>query len=171
VTGTTQRSRAGDVLFGVHGSIAGTTYGSIVVMATLAAGAGPELSAWRLAVIVATSVVVLWIAHVYSHGLAESIETGHRLDSRELAAVMRRELAIPLAAVGPVAALVLGALGVLRESTAGWLAVGIGLATLGVQGVRYARVERLGRLGTLVAVALNLAIGLVIVALKALVAH
>jgi hypothetical protein len=85
--------------------------------------------------------------------------------------VAHRELGIALAAVAPVAALVLGALGVLRESSAIWLALFLGLLTLVVQGVRYARVERLGPLATIVSVSLNAALGLVIVGLKALLAH
>jgi hypothetical protein len=164
--------RARHLLSGPQGGIAGTVYGTIVVMATVTAGAhGPGTDAWRLAVVVATTVLVLWVAHVYAHGLAESLERERRLDRAEFAAIARRELAIPLAAVGPVAALVLGAVGVLRESTAGWLAIGIGVATLSVQGIRYARLERLSRLGTFVSVALNLALGLVIVAVKAALAH
>jgi hypothetical protein len=65
----------------------------------------------------------------------------------------------------------LGALGVFREVTAIWLALGIGVATLAVQGVRYARLERLSRTGTLVSVALNVSLGLAIVALKVILAH
>jgi hypothetical protein len=84
---------------------------------------------------------------------------------------MRRELPIPLAAVPPVAALLLGAAGVLRETTAIRLALGIGLATLVVQGLRYAGVEGFSRAGTVVAVAVNLSLGLVIVALEAALAH
>ncbi len=158
----------------VHGGytgIAGTVYGTIVVMATIAAGGKGEVDAWRLAVIVVATVVVLWFAHVYAHGLGESIELGRRLDRAELAAVARREVAIVLAAVAPVTALVLGATGVIRESRAIWLALVIGLLALAVQGVRYARVERLGRIGTLISVSLNLGLGLVIVGLKALLAH
>jgi hypothetical protein len=151
--------------------IAGTVYGTIVVMATIAAGGKGQVDAWRLAVLVTATVVVLWLAHVYSDGLAESIELGHRLDRREFTVIARRELAIVMAAAAPVAALILGAAGIIRESRAIWLALVIGLITLTVQGVRYARVERLGRLSTLAAVFINLALGLVIVGLKALLAH
>ena len=80
-------------------------------------------------------------------------------------------MGIPAAALAPIAALVLAAFGVLAEQTAVWLALGIGVATLGVQGARYAALEQLGRTGTLGAIALNLFLGLVIVALKALLAH
>jgi hypothetical protein len=165
-------SRVKRLLFGSSGGIAGTVYGTIVVMATVTAGAhGPEIDPWRVASVVAVTVLVLWIAHVYSHALAESLERGRRLDRAELGSVAARELAIPAAAVAPIAALVLGALEVLSEQTAVWLALGIGVATLAVEGARYARLERLGRTGTLVSVALNVFLGLVIVGLKALIAH
>ena len=67
------------------GRIAGTVYGTIVVMATVAAGGKGRVDAWQLAAFVVATVVVLWLAHVYAHGLAESIERGRRLDGAELA--------------------------------------------------------------------------------------
>lgn len=160
------------MLFGSGGGTAGTIYGTIVVMATVAAGSkGEDTDAWRLAVVVGVTVLVLWVAHVYSHTLAKSIEEGRRLDRVRLGAVARRELAIPAAAFAPIAALVLAALDVLDEQTAVWLALGVGVATLAAQGARYATVERLGRTRTLVAILLNVLLGLVIVGLEALVAH
>ncbi len=62
-------------------------------------------------------------------------------------------------------------LGVLRETTAIWIALVIGLGTLAAAGIAYARIERMGRGGTLVVVAVNLAFGLALVALKAALAH
>jgi hypothetical protein len=158
-------------LFGSARGISGTVYGTIVVMGALTAGSNARAEPWRLATIAASTVLVLWIAHVYSHALAETINTGRRLDRRELIDVMRRELPIPLAAVGPVSTLLLGAAGVLRESTAIWLALGIGLATLAAQGIRYAGVAGFTRTGTIVAVAVNLSLGLIIVGLEAALAH
>jgi hypothetical protein len=162
----------GRLVFGSRRSIAGTVYGTIVVLAALAAGGKAfQHNLWHLAAIVVVTVLVLWIAHVYAHGLGESLEAGRRLDAAELGVIAGRELAIPLAAVVPTAMLALGALGLFRAGTAVWIAVGICVATLAAQGLRYARLERLGRVGTLVAVALNLALGLVIVALKVVVSH
>jgi hypothetical protein len=158
-------------LFGSPDGIAGTVYGTIVVMGAVTAGSHAQAEPWRLATIAASTVVVLWLAHVYSHALGETIHAGRRLDRAEVVDVMRRELPIPLAAVAPVSALVLGALGVLAEATAIWLALGIGLATLAVQGVRYAGVEGFTRTGAVLAVAVNLSLGLVIVGLKAALAH
>jgi hypothetical protein len=140
-------------------------------MAAITAGAEGATGMWELVAIAATAVLVIWIAHVYAHGLGESIELDRRLDGAELAAIAGRELTIPLAAVGPIAALVLGALGFIRESRALWLAIAIAVATLILQGVRYARVERLGRAGTLVAIGVNTLLGLVIVGLKAGLTH
>jgi hypothetical protein len=141
-------------------------------MGTVTAGSkSGTVNAWQLAAVVVTTVLVLWIAHVYAHALAESITAGRRLDRPTAVAIVRRELAIPLAAVAPVGALVLGGLDVLRESTAVWLALGLGLAALAVQGMRYARIERLSGRATALILAVNLLLGLVIVGLKALLAH
>ena len=68
-------SRAKQLVFGSAGGIAGTVYGTIVVMATVTAGSsGGQTDAWRLAVVVVVTVLVLWTAHVYAHGLAENAD-------------------------------------------------------------------------------------------------
>lgn len=160
------------LIAGTRQTIAGTVYGTIVVLSVVTAGAKAfEHDPWGLAVIAAITTVVFWVAHVYSQGLGESLNVGRRLTTSELAAIARRESSILLAAVLLVAMLVLGAFGVFAVRTALWLAVGVGIAALAVQGVRYARLERLGRIGTIVTVGVNLALGLVIVVLKALLAH
>ena len=45
------------------------------------------------------------------------------------------------------------------------------LGTLALEGARYARIEHLGARGTLVAVAANVGVGLLVVALKVSVLH
>jgi hypothetical protein len=158
-------------LFAPRGQIAGAVYGTIVVMGALVAGSKGETDPARLGAIVSATVLVFWLAHVYSDALGETIMRGRRLDRRELTDVASRELAIPLAAVAPVAALLLGAVGVLGEKTAIWIALLLGLGILAVAGIAYARIERMGRPGTLAVVAVNLAFGLALVALKAALAH
>jgi hypothetical protein len=160
------------LLVGTRQTIAGTVYGTIVVLSVVTAGARAyEKDPWGLAVIAAATVLVFWAAHVYSHGLGESLNLGRRLTASELRVMARRESPILLAGVLPGAMIVLGALGVLGHTAALWLATGVGVATLTIQGVRYARLERLSRVGTMLTVAANLALGLVIVVLKALLAH
>jgi hypothetical protein len=160
------------LVLGSRERIAGTVYGTIVVLASLTAGASTnEHDLWQLDAILGVSVLVLWVAHVYAHGLGESLDSGRRLTAAELGTIARREFSIPLAAVLPMTAIALGALNVFQDRTALWLALGAGVATLTAQGVRYAQLEHLSRKATIVTVGLNLALGLVIVALKAVVAH
>src|SRR5436305_6539269 len=119
------------LIAGTRQTIAGTVYGTIVVLSVVTAASTVEQDLWRLAVIAAATVVVYWIAHVYAHGLGESLKVGRRLTAPELAAIARRESSILLAAVLPVAAIVLGAVGLVSKRTAPWLGVGLGAAALG----------------------------------------
>jgi hypothetical protein len=165
-----RKTRATALVFGVGSGIASSVYGTITAMATIAAF-GDDEHPWKIAVAVALTALVFWVAHMYAHGLSESIAAGHPLRLRDLGPIARRELGIVLAAVPPLAALLLGAAGILREGTAIWIALEIGLATLAIQGARYARLEKAGILSTLTAVAANVGLGLLVVALKAALAH
>jgi hypothetical protein len=160
------------LLVGTRETISGTVYGTIVVLAAVtAAGKLYVRDLWRLEVIVAATVLVLWLAHVYSDALGESLRVGRRLTPAELGRVANHESAIPLAAVLPMVAVALGALGVIDGGTAVWIALGIGIGTLALEGLSYARLERLSLLATVASVAINLGLGLVIVLLKVLVSH
>src|SRR5262245_21342570 len=159
------------LLTGGDRAIGGTVYGTVLVLAAMAATAGGHPDPWTIEIAVVTTAAVIWLAHVYAHTLGESIERGRRLTWDEFLSVARHELPILLAAVVPAAVLLLGATHVLAESTAIWLAFAVGLTTLAVQGFRYARVERLGPAGTIVVVALNLGLGAIVVALKVAVSH
>jgi hypothetical protein len=151
--------------------IGGTVYGTILTLAVIVAGAAEHGGPRELLALVATTATVIWLAHVYAHGLGESIEEGHRLTWREFATIAGRERSILLAAALPTLFLLLGAIGLMRESRAVWLALAVGLAALAVQGARYARVERLGALGTALVVSANVALGLLVVALKVAFSH
>jgi prepilin signal peptidase PulO-like enzyme (type II secretory pathway) len=159
-------------VLGDRESIAGTVYGTIVVLSVIAAGAKAyRHQLWQLDVLAATSAIVLWIAHVYSHGLGESLKEGRRLTAAELRAIAHREYSIILASVAPVAAIGLGAVGLVSGKFALQLAFAVGVVTLTAQGVRYARLEKLSRVGAIVTIALNLALGLTLVAVEAGIAH
>jgi hypothetical protein len=164
-TGRLARSAIGERL-------GGFVYGTIVALAVLVAGARafPD-DAGRIAVLVAVSSGVLWLAHVYAHGLAHSVARDQRPSLEQLRRIARREGSIVEAALPPIAALLLGAAGVVSTRAAVWIALGLGLALLAVQGVVFARVERLGWGGTLLVVALNLALGGLFVALKVFLTH
>jgi hypothetical protein len=152
--------------------LAGFVYGTIVALAVLIAGAraypdGPG----HVAALVLVTSVVFWLAHVYAHALGQSVARNRRLTLAELRSVARHEAAVIEAALLPVAALLLGAIGLLSATAAVWLALATGLVVLAAEGVLFARLERLGWLGTLVIVSVNLALGVVLIGLKLLVTH
>jgi hypothetical protein len=164
--------KLGELVLGSRHSIAGTVYGTIVVLAVLAEGSDAYAhELWRLDVLLVVTSFVLWIAHVYAHGLGESMSLGHRLDIPEFRTIVVREFSILAAALAPAVVIALGALHVLEARVAVWLAIGIAVTALAVEGARYARLERLTTFGTLFTIALNLALGLAIVLLKVVVAH
>ena len=152
--------------------LAGFTYGTIIVLSVLVAGsrAFPD-DAGHIAALVAVTSVVFWLAHVYAHGLAHSVVHDEHLSLVALTSIARREGSIIEAAVPPLAALLLGAFGVVSTKTAVWLAFGLGLAVLALQGVVFARVERLSWPAAVLLVAANLGLGVVLVGLKVFVTH
>jgi hypothetical protein len=166
-----RKEAVAQVVFGVGGTVASTVYGTIVVMATVTAAYATEKHPAKLAGIVASTVLVFWIAHLYAHGLSESITLSRRLTLDELAHIARREAGLLFAAAAPVAVLVVGATGVVHETTAVWLALAIGLVTLAAEGLRYARFRGFGRAATLGAIVVNLSLGLLVVLLKVTLAH
>lgn len=152
--------------------LAGFVYGTIVALAVLVAGARAyPHEAGHIAVLVVVTSVVFWLAHVYAHGVGQSVARDRRLTLAELRSVARQEAAVIEAAAVPVAALLLGAVGILSATAAVWLALGAGLAVLAAEGVLFARVERLGWAGTLAIVGVNLALGVSLIGLKLLVTH
>jgi hypothetical protein len=152
--------------------LAGFIYGTIVALAVVVASARAyQHDAGHIAVLVASTAVALWLAHVYARGLGRSVANEEHLTFAELKHIARHEASILEAAVPPLAALLLGALGVISTHAAVWIALALGLGALTVQGLRFARVERLGLLGTLFVVGANLSLGVLFVAIKLLVTH
>lgn len=147
--------------------LAGFIYGTIVALSVLVAGgrAFPD-SPGRVAVLVTGTCATFWLAHVYAHGLAHSVSHREHLSLGELGRIARREGSIVEAAAPLVVALLLGAIGVLPETAAIWTAFALGLVVLAVQALVFARVEELSWPATLLVLAINLGLGLALVALK-----
>jgi hypothetical protein len=147
--------------------LGGFIYGTIVVLSVVIAGgkAYPD-GPGHVAAFVVVTTVVFWLAHVYAHALAHSVGHDEHLSFAELRRIAHRESSILEAGVPSVAALLVGALGLISEQVAIWTALALGLVVLAVQGLLFARAERLAWLGTLGVVALNLALGLFLIALK-----
>jgi hypothetical protein len=152
--------------------LAGFIYGTIITLAVVVAGAKAyPADAGRIAALVAVTSVVFWLAHVYAHGLGHSVAHDEHLSLAELRRIARRQATILEAAVPPLAALMLGALGILSTRVAVWTALVLGLVVLVLQGLSFARAERLGWLGASAVVAANLGLGTLLVVLKLVVAH
>jgi len=152
--------------------LGGYIYGTIVVLATVVAGAEAYRDgAGHMVALVLMTTFVFWLAHVYAHAVAHSVSGGKRISGQELLRVAHRESSIIEAAVLPVLMLVLGKLDVFSVHTAVWLAIACGLAVLVAQGIRYSRAVGQGPLVTLAVAGANLAMGLLIVGLKLIVSH
>jgi hypothetical protein len=152
--------------------LGGWIYGTILVLATIVGGAEAyKHGAGHIALLVLLTTVVFWLAHVYAHALADSIRKGQRLTWGELVEIAGRESSIIESAAAPVLLLVLGRLGVFSVHTAIWLAFLAGIFVLVSEGLAFARIEKLGVLATLVIVAANITMGLLLVALKLWVSH
>ena len=165
-------TRASRVGRGRGERLGGFIYGTIIVLAVVVAGARAyEHEAGHIAGLVAVTVLVFWLAHVYADSLAHAVEHDEHLSLAEVRRIARHEASIIEAAVPPLAALLLGALGIVSTELSVWTAVVLGLVVLFAQGIAFARIERLGRLGTLVVVLANLGLGVTLVGLKLLVSH
>ena len=173
MTGEVHRHRAarvGRVAMGER--LGGFIYGTIVALAVVVAGARAyPHGAGHIAVLVAATSVAFWLAHVYSNAVAHSVARDQHLSFGELRRIARREGSIIEAAVPPLAALLLGALGVISTQVAVWAAFALALVVLAAQGVTVARIERLGPLATLAVVAGNVSLGVLLVGLKLVVSH
>jgi hypothetical protein len=152
--------------------LGGFIYGTIVALSVIVGGARAyPHEPGHIAVLVAVTCIVFWLAHVYADGIGQSVARNERLSFAELKEVARDEASILEAAVPPIFPLLLGALGVFSERTAVWIAFALGFAVLAAQGLVFARVERYGRLATAAVIAANIGLGGLLVLLKLFVSH
>ena len=82
--------------------LGGFVYGTIVVLSVLVAGVRAYPSdAGRIALLVVVTSLVFWVAHVYAHGISQSIADEDRLSLAELREIARHEGSIVEAAFPP----------------------------------------------------------------------
>ena len=150
--------------------IAAAIYGQILVTAVVAAlSEDPAAAIGYLLLSAATTVLVLWIAHVYAAVIAQGIHLERRMEGADLRAVAVTELPMLTTAIPTLAILLLGVLGVFSRNTTVSLAVGAGVVTLVGWGVFFGRTAGESWLSAASSGAINGSLGLVIVALKAIV--
>ena len=148
-------------------NLAASVYGTVLTIAMIVAySADSDLDPLLIAVAVLVTVAVFWVAHVHAELLAMRYALGHPLAGSEIRAQLRHGWPMVEAAFLPAIALALGGIGVFDDDTSVVLALGIGVAQLAAWGVAIGRRERLRLLGVIGVTALNVGLGLVVVALK-----
>lgn len=149
----------------------GAVYGSLLA-ASVVVGQAPlqeSVPPVELAVILLATGAVFWLVHVYSRTLGHYVIDG-RFHRHRLAHVMREESPIILAAIPPaVAALVVGA--VADASAAAWWAFFVAIAGQVAWAIVAAREAGQPPIGVFLAAAVNLGLGLLLVALKVAISH
>ena len=150
-----------------------SVYGLIIVAGMLVVSRNLAVTSGEALLSVATTLLVFFAAHVYaatvSH-LAARETRGARL-GEAVAHGLRESAGLLVAGAIPVGMLALGSLGLLPDSEAVWLALGVDVLLLGVLGwlIAAARTRNLWiRLSSLLLMA---AFGAVLILLKAAVSH
>ena len=142
-------------------------YGAILA-ATVIVSSGDLRSPAALALLLFVSGVVFWLAHIYAATVA------HRHGGWNLAAIrttLRHEWPVALASLPPAVAAGITALVGYSPANGVWFALIIAILEQQVWGYAAARNAKLGRRDMIIALGLNLVLGLIIIGLKLLVGH
>jgi hypothetical protein len=151
----------------LRGNVAAAVYGQILatsLVATLSEDGG--ISSTELLFWLGLTMVVFWVAHVYAEAVARRLDRGRDLEVADIRELVTDELPELVAVLPPMAAIALGAVGLLERDTAVELAIALGVALLAAWGYVIARRTHLSPRATVGSVVLNGAIGLAIVGLK-----
>nr|WP_280671780.1 hypothetical protein [Kitasatospora sp. MAP12-44] len=150
---------------------AGAVYGSLLAASVIAAsGTAGKFPRFETVVLLLVTGLVFWVAHVYAR-LAGERSVGRLITWPEVRQVGRSEWSITEAAVLPAAVVAISPLLGLSLTATGWLALLVAVA----QQVSWAYIGAMhasaSRREALIEGAVNLVLGLVIVAAKAALGH
>jgi hypothetical protein len=152
------------------GSVTEGIYGLILAVSVIAVSQEYEATnAGTIAVTVLVTGVVFWLAHVYARILSRSMAGDRWPTWPEARAVLRHDWPLVEVTIPLVLVLALGVVGVLPDRTAVTLTVLAALAELATAGAYAARTSGSGTLGVVVSAAVAVALGGVVVLLKAFV--
>ena len=151
-------------------NLAGAIYGTILATSVVAGlSEGGQVDRGPAALVVLSTSIVFWIAHVYAGVLGQHLGRDGGLAWSRVRSVARHERPILGSGIPPAAVLGLGTIGLFERDTAYAIAIGVGVASLVFWGVAYAHEQGYGRGGMLIAGLLNGLLGVLIVGLKVLV--
>jgi hypothetical protein len=156
-----------------HATVARLTssiYGTVLTIALIAAySAEEDLDPVLVATALLVTLGVFWLAHTQAELLAIRYAVGHPLSRTEMRSHLRHAWPMVEAGLPPVAALLLGTIGLLDDDTAVTLALAVGVAELAAWGIAIGVRERLGLWRTVAVTAINVSLGLAVVGLKLLI--
>jgi hypothetical protein len=156
-----------------HATVARLTssiYGTVLAIALIAAySAEEDLDALLIGVALLVTLCVFSLAHTQAELLAVRYAVGHALTREERREALRHGWPMVEAGFPPVLGLLLGAAGLVNDSTAVSIALAIGVAELAAWGIAIGTREKLGTLGTIGVTSANVALGLAVVGLKLLI--
>jgi hypothetical protein len=160
--------RPWDRLTGTGEALSRAIYGTVLTMAIVAGlSTDRHIGLGLAAATLLAECTVFWLAHVYADLLGRHLDTAERGSFWTVALqVMRTQVPLLEAAIIPALVLAAGWAGAFSVDVSYWLALTIGAAELTLWGVLYARAVGYGARGQSAAAAINLLMGLVIVALK-----
>lgn len=148
-------------------------YGIIVVSGLVAAAGTAGMGSVQTLIFVAVTLVVFWIAHLYSstvalHGTVDGEIVGLREAIRRS---VRRSRGLLVSGLIPAVPLLLGAFGVIEDRSAAWAALWVGTAVLGLLGYAAYRRKNAPLHMRLVGAVCTASFGLVIIVVKVIIQH
>lgn len=147
------------------GDAASAVYGTILAASILIASAGGP------GVVLLTMIstgVVFWLAHAHVSLMRRVVRQGEHVDWHKIRATLYEEWPLVQASLSPAAPLLLAVLGIISETRATEIGIGICFVGLAAWGLVVARAAKLTRRQTIIAVGINLALGLLLVVLKSI---
>jgi len=151
-----------------RGNYASAVYGSVLA-ASVVVSSGDLRTPVVLSVLLVVSGMVFWIAHVYAATVA-GVHGGWHYGA--IASGLRKEWPVAFASIPPaIAALICGALPNVSVNDGAWAALIVAIVEMQVWGFAAVKTSNLTGRALTRTMALNILMGLIIVALKVGVAH
>lgn len=144
-------------------------YGTILVISVIAVASEYQGEPLRIMGSVIATQFIFYLAHVYAGQLGVRLELRHAPSRMELREIAWEEWPLFAAAGPPCIALVIGGLTPLNDDVWVTIALGVGVGTLVLYGIRLGIAEGRSLTGVIMTASINGAFGLLLVMLKIIV--
>ena len=145
------------------GDAASAVYGTILAASILIASAGGSGTVFLTML---STGIVFWLAHAHVALMRGVVRRGEHVDAHKIRKTLTEEWPLVQASLTPAAPLILAYFGILDETIATDIGILICFGGLFAWGLVVARAAKLDRRQTILAVGINVALGLLLVVLK-----